>query len=55
VSWDRTWADMRVHCEDALRRRVRDAHADTSRRVHLAFADRQAPRVAPPAMDSADV
>ena len=59
LSWDRTWADMRTLCEDALRRRGRAARAETSRRVHLAFADRRsAARLsgpAAPSMGRADV
>ena len=59
LSWDRTWADMRTLCEDALRQRARASRAETSRRVHLAFADRRsAPRTsgpAAPSMGRADV
>ena len=53
LSWDRTWADMRTLCEDAIRQRARAARAETSRRVHLAFADRRsAARPAGPAAPS---
>jgi len=53
LSWDRTWADMRTLLEDALRKRARAAHAETSRRVHLAFKDRRsAPRPGGPAAPS---
>ncbi len=53
LSWDRTWSDMRTLCEDALRKRARAARAETSRRVHLAFADRRsASRPAGPAAPS---
>ena len=59
LSWDRTWGDMRTICEDALRRRATADRAETSRRVHLAFADRRsAPRhsgPAAPSMGRADV
>jgi UDP-galactopyranose mutase len=59
LSWDRTWADMRTLCEEAIRRRTTAERRETSRRVHLAFADRRsAPRAsgpAAPAMGRADV
>ena len=56
LSWDRTWGDMRTMCEDALRRRATADRAETSRRVHLAFADRRSSaRPAQPSMGRADV
>jgi len=59
LSWDRTWSDMRTLCEDALRQRTRALRAETSRRVHLAFADRRSAvrpsGPAAPSMGRADV
>lgn len=59
LSWDRTWGEMRTHCEVALRRRERNLREDTARRVHLAFADRRSASrpagPAAPAMRQADV
>ena len=59
LSWDRTWADMRTLVEDVLRKRARAEHAETSRRVHLAYKDRRSANrssgPAAPSMGRADV
>src|SRR6185436_1749425 len=59
LSWNRTWADMRSLCEDALRRRAGAAQLDISRRLHLAGGDRRSAArpggPAAPAMGHADV